>query len=152
VRQALGGRLLNVGFVPALPSTDPLEPVTARARVPHVWEITVNTTNALVQDAVPWQPEYLALDEVADTTAGLTRPGIVRLALPREQVIHAPANDVRSDPEAGVGDRGSTTRLLHRDWSRGFASGPRRRRPRHHQKHSSAPGRARRRFRRLKPA
>ena len=105
VRHALGGRLLNVGFVPALPSTDPLEPVTARARVPHVWEITVNTTNVPVQDANPWRPEYLALDEVADTTAGLTRPGLVRLALPREQVIHAPANDVRSDPEAGVGDR-----------------------------------------------
>ena len=105
VRQALGGRLLNVGFVPALPSTDPLEPVTARARVPHVWEMTVNTTTVPVRDVNPWRPEYVALDEVADTTAGLTRPGLVRLALPREQVIHAPANDVRSDPEAGVGDR-----------------------------------------------
>lgn len=105
VRDALGGRLLNVGFVPSLPSTDPLEPVTARARVPHVWEITVNTTNEPVQDVNPWRPEYLALDEVADTTAGLTRPGILRLSLPRHEIIHAPANDVRSDPDAGVGDR-----------------------------------------------
>jgi predicted phage baseplate assembly protein len=104
-RVALGGRLLNVGFVPALPSTDPLEPVTARARVPHLWEITVNTTNEPVQDVNPWRPEYLALDEVADTSAGLTRPGILRLSVPRHDIIHAPANDVRSDPDAGVGDR-----------------------------------------------
>jgi predicted phage baseplate assembly protein len=105
VRQELGGRLINIGFVPALPSTDPLEPVTARARVPHVWEITVNTSGVPVQDQNPWRPEYLALDEVSDTTAGLTRPGVVRLALPREAIIHSPANDVRADPEAGVGDR-----------------------------------------------
>jgi predicted phage baseplate assembly protein len=104
-RQALGGRLLNLGFVPALPSTDPLEAVTARARVPHVWEITANTTNQPVSDTRPWRPEYLALDEVGDTTAGLTRPGIMRLSLPRHEVIHAPANDVRADPDAGVGDR-----------------------------------------------
>jgi predicted phage baseplate assembly protein len=105
VRQALDGRLLNVGFVPALPSADPLEPAAARARVPHVWEMTVNTTNQPVSDTAPWRPEYLALDEVADTTAGLTRAGIVRLTLPRERIIHAPANDVRVDPDAGVGDR-----------------------------------------------
>src|SRR5512134_2474701 len=42
VRAALrgdSGQLLNVGFVPAMPSTDPLEPVTARPPVPHVWEL-----------------------------------------------------------------------------------------------------------------
>jgi predicted phage baseplate assembly protein len=105
VRLALGGRLLNVGFVPSLPTTDPLEPATARARVPHVWEITVNTTGQAVHELNPWRPEYVALDEVVDTTGGLTRQGIVRLALPREEIIHGPANDVRSDPEAGVGDR-----------------------------------------------
>lgn len=104
-RQALGGRLLNVGVVPALPSADPLEPVTARARVPHLWEMTVNTTGIPVQDDRPWRPEYVALDEVSDTTAGLTRAGAFRLMLPREELIHAPANDVRLDPEAGVGDR-----------------------------------------------
>ena len=106
-RRALGGQLLNVGVVPALPSSDPLEPVTARARVPHVWEITASTTGDPVTDVNPWRPEYLALDEVAgtDTTAGLTRPGIVRVELPREGLIHAPANDVRLDPQSGVGDR-----------------------------------------------
>ena len=105
VRRALGGSLLNVGIVPAFPSSDPLEPATARARVPHVWEMTVNTTGDPVDDTNPWRPEYLAADEMRDTTAGLTRPGVVRLELPREQIIHAPANDVRVDPNAGVGDR-----------------------------------------------
>jgi predicted phage baseplate assembly protein len=105
VRQAIGGRLLNIGFVPALPSADPLEPATTRTRVPHVWEVTVNTTTQPVTDAAPWRPEYLALDEIADTTGGLTRSGIARLMLPRAAVIHAPENDVRVDVDAGVGDR-----------------------------------------------
>jgi hypothetical protein len=104
-RQALGGRLLNVGFVPALPTTDPLAPVSAAVRVPHVWEMTVNTTGQAVTDLNAWRPEYLALDEVADTTGGLARSGLVRLSLPREDFIHAPSNDVRSDTNAGVGDR-----------------------------------------------
>ena len=105
VRQSLGGQLLNVGFVPGLPTTDALEPVTTRAQVPHVWEITANTTGQPVTDANTWRPEYLALDRIADTTGGLTRAGIVRLALPRAGVIHGPANDVRADAQSGVGDR-----------------------------------------------
>ena len=104
-RRALNGQLLNIGFVPALPSADPLEPATTRARVPHVWDITANTTHQDVTDLHPWRPEYVALEEIADTTAGLTRPGIVRVVLPRDEIIHAPANDVRADPDAGVGDR-----------------------------------------------
>jgi predicted phage baseplate assembly protein len=104
-RRALGGQTLNVGFVPALPSTDPLEPVTTRAHVPHVWEITANTSGRPVNEQNPWRPEYLALDRVSDTTAGLTRTGIERLTMPREALIHAPANDVRLDPASGVGDR-----------------------------------------------
>jgi predicted phage baseplate assembly protein len=67
--------------------------------------MTVNTTGVPVQDDRPWRPEYVALDEVSDTTGGLTRAGAFRLMLPREELIHAPANDVRLDPEAGVGDR-----------------------------------------------
>jgi predicted phage baseplate assembly protein len=105
VRHALGGCLLNIGIVPAFPSSDPLEPATARARVPHVWEITANTTGEPVQESKPWRPEYFALNEVRDATAGLTRPGIVRLEVPRGQIVHAPENDVRVDPNAGVGDR-----------------------------------------------
>ena len=100
-----GGRLLNIGFVPALPTADPLAPVTARSAVPHVWEITANTTTQPVDEDHPWRPEYVALDRIADTTMGLTRAGVLRLALPRTGIIHAPENDVRADPDAGVGPR-----------------------------------------------
>lgn len=101
-----GGRqLLNVGFVPALAIADPLAPATARARVPHVWEIAANTTgNTKFDETRHWRPEYIALDEISDTTFGLTRPGVVRLALPAGAIIHAPENDVRVDETAGVGD------------------------------------------------
>jgi predicted phage baseplate assembly protein len=101
-----GGRqFLNIGFVPALAVDDPLAPATARSKVPHVWELTANTTGNPVDDTHPWRPEYVALDEVDDTTSGLTRPGVVRLSLPRSAIIHAPVNDVRADENAGVGDR-----------------------------------------------
>jgi predicted phage baseplate assembly protein len=100
-----GRRLLNIGFVPALPTADPLAPISTRAAVPHVWEITAKTTAQPIDENHPWRPEYVALDRIADTTAGLTRAGVLRLALPRGAIIHAPENDVRADPDAGVGPR-----------------------------------------------
>jgi predicted phage baseplate assembly protein len=100
-----GSQLLNVGFVPAQPSTDPLEPVTIRPSVPHVWEVTVKTTPGDVTIDRPWQPEYAVLDRLSDTTTGLTRAGVVRLLVPTGGVVFAPTNDVRVDPDAGVGDR-----------------------------------------------
>lgn len=99
-----GRQLLNIGFVPALAINDPLAPAAARARVPHVWEIAANTTGKTFDETTRWTPEYLALDEISDTTFGLTRPGVLRLALPRAAVIHAPENNVRIDETAGVGD------------------------------------------------
>lgn len=103
-----GGRvLLNVGFVPGLSPGEALPMTTGRGRgaVPHVWEITVNSSGRPVDEDHAWEPEYLALDEVRDGTAGLTRPGVVRLALPRPALLHAPTSDVRADSGAGVGDR-----------------------------------------------
>lgn len=101
-----GRPLLNVGFVPALePSTTfPISSGAVRGAVPHVWEITVNT-GAAVDENHAWRPEYLPLDELADSTASLTRPGVLRLALPRSKILHAPTSDVREDFNAGVGDR-----------------------------------------------
>ena len=115
-------QLLNVGLAPALPpsaagsATNPFDIVpdlpagrwastSVRAQIPHLWEITVNTSGQPVTHQNPWKPEYLALDEAVDTTQGLTRSGIVRLLLPRSALLHAPANDVREDLNAGVGDR-----------------------------------------------
>ena len=121
-------QLLNIGFVPALPPTAPANPAGAAAnpanpfpifpdttgtatpadqpaQIPHLWEITVRPNGTVVDVDHPWQPDYLTIDEVADGTAGLTRAGIIRLALPRGAILHAPANDVREDLNAGVGDR-----------------------------------------------
>ncbi|HRI13136.1 MAG TPA: putative baseplate assembly protein [Verrucomicrobiota bacterium] len=103
--QTAGRALLNLGFVPALPAGDPLEPATARARVPHVWEATTQIVQRTTDLEHAWTPEYLRLDEVSDTTAGLTRPGVIRVALPAGRALYAPPNDVRVDPTAGVGDR-----------------------------------------------
>ncbi len=103
-RGAGTGQTLNLGFVPALPSVDPLAPVSASAEIPCVWEISVNTTGQQPTADRPWQPEYLRLDRVKDTTKGLTRPGIIRLALPPSGLIHAPTNNLLEDRQAGVGD------------------------------------------------
>ena len=77
----------------------PFEEVGERAAVPALWEIT--TRGASAHDT-----GYLTLDPVpgSDTTAGLTRPGVLRLALPDESLIWAPSNDVGENPRAGVGD------------------------------------------------
>ena len=103
---ATGGRqLVSIGVVPALPTTDPLEPVTVRPPVPHVWEIAIKSSREEITADNPWRPEYARLDSIDDGTSSLTRPGAVRLALPPGDVIFAPTNDVRVDPDAGVGDR-----------------------------------------------
>ncbi len=109
IRQSLaknptgGPRLLNVGVAPAI-DIAPDEGLPQRsdnaghpARIPHVWEITGETAGGRVT--------YHALDVQEDTTAGLTRPGVLRLLLPGQKLIQAPTNDVRKDVFAGVGDR-----------------------------------------------
>jgi predicted phage baseplate assembly protein len=102
---ALGGgdsgaaALLSVGVVPALSTPALFEEIGPRARVPVVWEITTPGKTAAETD-------YLTLEPLAgsDTTAGLARPGTMRLPLPDESLIWAPSNDVGENPHAGVGD------------------------------------------------
>lgn len=104
VRQTLGsnptrGRsLLTLGFTPAIKVPVFAEEIGPRAKIPHLWQICTG-------QQVEGEPEYLTLDEVADTTAGLTRQGTVRLALPNPDYIGALNNDVRLDLFAGTGDR-----------------------------------------------
>ncbi|HEX2828596.1 MAG TPA: putative baseplate assembly protein [Burkholderiales bacterium] len=103
--KALGGgdsgaaSLLSVGIVPAVKTPALFEEIGARARVPVVWEITTRGRTANATD-------YLTLEPLAgnDTTAGLARPGTLRLPLPDESLIWAPSNDVQDNPAAGVGD------------------------------------------------
>jgi hypothetical protein len=95
--------LLNVGVVPLIEMPDrffgegALE-IGPRARLPYVWEISSGRE-------INGQPTYLPLREVADTTAGLTQPGVLRLALPAPVFMGALSNDVQTMPQAGTGDR-----------------------------------------------
>lgn len=97
-RQALGAAAtLSVGVAPTIKTPELFEPIGVRARLPHVWEVTNLTADGEV--------EYLTLDVLADSSAGLTQRGIVRLALPAAEFLDAPSNDVRTRLDAGVGDQ-----------------------------------------------
>lgn len=104
-RAQLGGgdtgapALLSVGVVPSLGIPKLFEDVGPRARVPVLWEMTTRGRTAQ-------ETSYLTLDPLpdSDTTAGLTRAGVLRLPLPDESLIWAPSNDVGENPRAGVGD------------------------------------------------
>lgn len=108
VRLALGGgdtgapALLSLGVVPALALPEDLDDFVAAANprgpLPVLWEITTRGAD----DAT----DYLTLTPQpgTDSTGGLTRPGVMRLALPDESLIWAPSNDIEENPAAGVGD------------------------------------------------
>lgn len=96
---ASGQQLLNIGFAPA-------------AAVPGLYSVPQSYTGAGVPAQVPvvWQMTQdspnpnLNLKVFSDTTNGLTQAGVVQLAISGGQ-IGAPSNDVRSDPQAGVGGK-----------------------------------------------
>lgn len=102
VRVALGGsngqQILNVGFVPALDLPDPFADIGPRAAVQVTWQMSQAT-------AAGQAPAYSNLKVIEDTTAGLTRPGVVRLLVPQTSDIGAPPNDVRTDSQAGLGPK-----------------------------------------------
>lgn len=106
-RAALGGgdtgaaALLSVGVVPAIAAPALFEEIGPRARVPVLWEVVSAAANGIDADYLTVEP---LPGEAGDTTAGLTRPGVLRLPLPDEGLIFAPANDVGDNPRAGVGD------------------------------------------------
>ena len=99
---ALGGALLNVGFVPEprVPTMDEVDPCPGEAdRSPApsmVWQVSTGRTSG-------GEPVYRRLEVVGDTTHGLTREGVVRVRLPENptQVGVFPEDD----PDlAGTGD------------------------------------------------
>jgi len=93
-----GQRILSVGFVPALATADPFSNVPPQTAIPVTWQISGATE--------PGQPlVYYPLGVAADSTSGLTTSGVVQLLLPQAADIGAPANDVRSDTQAGVGPK-----------------------------------------------
>ena len=93
-----GPQLLSVGVAPAVEVAENLsEQVSAPASIPMVWEISFRKETG--------EADYLTLEAVADSTAGFTRQGVVRLALPEERFIGAPEDDPRALLGAGVGDQ-----------------------------------------------
>jgi len=93
-----GQRVLSLGFAPALAAADPFQDVPPQTAIPVTWQISGAT--AAGQPLV-----YYPLSVGSDTTAGLTQAGVVQLLLPQAAEIGAPANDVRSDSQAGVGPK-----------------------------------------------
>lgn len=102
VRKTLGGGddnrrvALTIGVAPAIGMPGSLEAISARAPIPHVWEICTGAGKG---------DEYLPLEVLADGTSGLVRPGVTRLLLPGADDFGVPGNDVLKNVQAGVGDR-----------------------------------------------
>lgn len=88
---------LSVGVVPSTAPVEVLDELPPRRPIAHVWEITTAEMQAGV-------PVFRGLDVLADTTGGLTRSGVVQLALAVGS-LGAPTNDPRQDPLAGVRDQ-----------------------------------------------
>lgn len=103
-RAALGAdsegrrQLLNVGIAPALTVPALFEDIGPRARLPHLWEVSTGREDG-------GEADYLTLEVIEDRSAGLTQNGVQRLLLPGAGDIGVPANDVRVQLKAGVGDR-----------------------------------------------
>jgi hypothetical protein len=94
-----GQRILSLGFLPGLNPADPFAEIGPRSAVPTTYQISANTPAGQ-------PPVYFPLTVLQpDTTNGLTSAGVVQLLLPQGEDIGAPANDVRSDAQAGVGPK-----------------------------------------------
>ncbi|MGA2275973.1 MAG: baseplate J/gp47 family protein [Terracidiphilus sp.] len=98
-----GEQILNIGFVPALsvpglyPVPGQYDPSGTPSAVQATWQMSQPTPP-------PGDPiTYTTLKILSDTTQSLTQPGVVQLLMPPGGVIGAPVNNVRSDPQAGVG-------------------------------------------------
>lgn len=102
VIDALGGGAdnraasINLGLAPSLAVPQFGEAIGIREPIGQSWEVCTGAGEG---------NRYLPLDLLADSTAGLTRAGIVRLLLPGKDDMGAPGNDVASTYQAGVGDR-----------------------------------------------
>lgn len=95
VRESIGEQRISIGIAPSIEVPGLFEDIGPRGKIPHVWEITTGSDSAAT-------PALLTLD-FEDSTGGLRKSGVVRLKLPRKELIGAPLNDVRKNQSAGVG-------------------------------------------------
>ncbi|MEW6218538.1 MAG: baseplate J/gp47 family protein [Thermodesulfobacteriota bacterium] len=99
LRQALRGRILNIGLAPAGEGPAPDLAMVAGIDVlrprPLIWELAWQDKQGVIR--------YLPLEEVADSSLGGRRLGVARLRLPANpDLLAAPVQD---DPQfAGMGD------------------------------------------------
>jgi Baseplate J-like protein len=91
-------QILNMGFVPALEISNLLGDIGPGGHINHEWSISIKTSPGD-------PPQYFTVDVYSDSTAGLRRQGVLRLLLPQNKNVGAPANDVRVDLLAGTGPR-----------------------------------------------
>lgn len=99
--QALAGAegrraAISIGVAPLIETPTALEAISARAPIPHVWEICTGQGSG---------DEYLPLEVLSDGAGGLTRAGVQRLLLPGADDFGVPSNDMLANLQAGVGDR-----------------------------------------------
>lgn len=87
--------IVNIGWSPAVTNVDPLDELPARKPIGHVWEVMTN-------EVIEGEHTFRALDVVSDTTLGLTRDGVLRLALSAGS-FGVPSTDLNQNPVAGVG-------------------------------------------------
>jgi predicted phage baseplate assembly protein len=88
--------LASIGLAPALQMPEGIDRAAIPPRISLVWESSfVDGTTV----------EFLPMDVALDSTQGLTRKGVMRIAMPTAEKFSAPKNDVRDDVMAGVGDR-----------------------------------------------
>ena len=106
----LGGALLSIGVVPAsdVPAMTDRGPCPGPGDAPPAppmqWQVCTTLADPDATDADTADPVWRALDVAGDTSAGMTRPGVVRLRLPDDVSdlgVYLPA-----DPDAiGAGDQ-----------------------------------------------
>ncbi len=104
----LAGQVLNVGFlldeeVPSMTDVQACPGQGAQGNTPAtVWQISASGDVDADAEGAP-DPDYLTLDVVGDSTAGLTRSGVIRLRLPDDATKWGPL--LVSDPDAaGAGE------------------------------------------------
>lgn len=87
---------VSLGFAPALAPIERYEALPEPRPLRSVWEV-------LTSERSRGQPVYRSLDVIADSTRGLRREGVMRLSLAASG-FGVPDNDLRTAPDAGVGD------------------------------------------------
>lgn len=96
VPSALGGRVLNIGFVPeqevaSMDEVDACLGALSPAAPSVLWQASTGAVSGRRKS-----PDYVKLDVLEDTTRGLTQAGIVRLQLPDRIESLAVPHDIDS--------------------------------------------------------